>query len=561
MKNRIGILLLSFLTASASAASVEGVAKNATRETGMDAVFADYAKPGSPGCALGVFQGGRVLYEKGYGLASLEHGVAIDPRRTVFDIGSVSKQFTAASVLLLARDGKLALSDDIRKFLPEIPDYGKPITVGHLLHHTSGLRDYTVLMSMAGWDDADYTDHEDALAIISRQKAPDFASGSQFSYSNTGYFLLSAIVERVSGKRLRQFAQERIFAPLGMKDTFYLDDHRRVMPHRATSYEANPKGGFHVHMSDWMQTGDGALQTTVADLAKWQQNFDAPKVGGRGLIEQLETRGKLDDGGALGYASGLFVDEYRGLRTIGHSGAWAGYRAGLLRFPDEQLSVAVLCNLGNAQANALAQQVAAVYLEGKLSKPVEEAVEERQTVVADDAPLAEITGSYWSREGGLVRRLEQRDGKLWYVRGAQSRSELAPMGNGRLRMVGVPTRAELQMLPVDAVPQRFQLFSGDEKLVFERVQDFTPDAKTLSEFIGTYSSAELGTRWSFAIKNGKLTVKAPREEPQIIEPVFNDAFLAGRMLLRFQRNASGRVASLLVDAGRVRNLIFERSVD
>lgn len=559
MNNSFRILTLLLLSVVATTnVYAEAMGKNVASAARVDAVFSEYAKQDGPGCALGVLQSGRVVYEKGYGLASLEHGVAIDPRHTVFDIGSASKQFTAASLLLLIQDGKLALSDDIHKFLPEIPDYGNPITVSHLLHHTSGLRDYTVLMNLAGWDDADLTDDKDALAIISRQKALDFAPGSKFSYSNTGYFLMSLIVERVSGKSLGEFAQARLFTPLGMNETTYLDDHQRVIPHRATSYEANPRGGFLVHMSDWMQTGDGAVQTTVADLAKWQQNFDAPKVGGRWLVQQLETPGELDDGSLLGYAGGLFINEYRGLPTIGHGGAWAGYRTSLLRFPGEELSVAVLCNIGNAQVETLSQQVADVYLKAKFPKPAQRAEGEPQPAPVDTEALPDVTGTYWSREGGLVRRLEQNDGKLWYVRSAQSRSELAPIGNGRFRMLGVPVRAELQLMPSAGTLQKFQLWDGADNPTFERVQDFAPAPKALNEFIGHYSSVELDIRWSFSVVGSQLTVKAPREEPATLMPVFKDTFVAGQLLLRFQRDASGRVASLSVDTARVRDLTFER---
>lgn len=562
MNTSVMIFILSVLSAVASPdVYAEAVGKSVAPAGRVDAVFAEYAKDDSPGCALGVFQGGRLVYENGYGMASLEHGVAINPRRTVFDTGSVAKQFTAASLLLLVQDGKLSLNDDIRKFLPEIPDYEKDIAVGHLLHHTSGLRDFASLMSLAGWDFADYTDDKDALAIISRQKALNFAPGSQFSYSNTGYFLMSLIVERVSGKRLGEFANERIFAPLGMEATFYLDDHQRVIPHRAAPYAANPKGGFLVRASDWMQTGDGALQSTVADLAKWQRNFDVPRIGGRWLIEQLETRGKLDDGSVLGYASGLFFGEYRGLPTIGHGGAMPGYRSSILRFPGEQLSVVVLCNLGDAQAETLARQVADVYLEGKLSKVKDEVAEERRSPVSADASLWAETGTYWSRKGGFVRRLEQSDGKLWYVRGAGSRSELIPMGNDRFNLAGASDPTELQMLPPDGGLRNFQLLSKNQSLVFERVQEFAPDTSALSEFVGTYPSVELDTQWSFAVGGGQLTVKAPREEPQVLKPAFKDAFLAGSILLRFQRDSSGRVASLLVDVAGMRNLIFDKSDD
>jgi CubicO group peptidase (beta-lactamase class C family) len=564
-KKMVLCMLVAIASADTYAANADSLAAPAAR---VDAIFSEYAKPNHPGCALGVYQSGRPVYEKGYGLASLEHGVAIDARNTVFDIGSTSKQFTAASVLLLAQDGKLALDDDIRKFLPELPDYGKPITVAHLIHHTSGLRDYPILMSLAGWDDADFTNAKDALAMIVRQKAVNFSPGSEFAYSNSGYFLMSQIVERVSGKTLDEFARTRIFMPLGMKDTFYLDDHHKIVARRATGYSANSEGGFVLQMSDWMQTGDGAVQSTVADLAKWQQNFDAPKVGGLDFIQRMEMRGTLDDGSPLGYASGLFVGERRGLRTIGHDGAWAGYRASLQRFPDQKFSVAVLCNLADTDAGALAMQVADVYLESTLS-PVADQPKQLPTTAngnvagtpspkTSDTLLNNIAGTYWDRKGGLIRRIEQRDGKFWYVRDAQSRFELVPMRQGRFRLSGISVSTELQMIASAGGVQKFQLLNGTDNPIYERVDEFKPKADTLNEFVGTYQSAELDRRWSVAIKNGALVVIPPRGAEMSLEPVFSDAFTADGMLLRFQRDVSGRIASFSVDLGRVRNLSFER---
>lgn len=234
----------------------------------IDSIFAEYAKPWSPGCALAVYERGRVLYAKGYGLASIEHGVAIDPKLTVFDIGSTSKQFTAASILLLAQDGKLTLGDSVRQQVPELPAYFDKVTLDHLLHHTAGVRDYIGLLALGGINIQDHATDADALLAIARQKALDFAPVTEHSRSNSGYFLLSLVVAKASGKSLREFAQERIFAPLGMQQTQFLDEHTRVIPHRAGSYQPGPEGGWNLASSAWEQTGDGQVQTTVLDLAR-----------------------------------------------------------------------------------------------------------------------------------------------------------------------------------------------------------------------------------------------------------------------------------------------------
>src|SRR5580692_6950049 len=334
----------------------------------VDEVFADLTKAGSPGCAAAVYRNGRIIYARGYGLANIEEDVPIMPQ-SVFDIGSTSKQFTAASILLLEKQGKLSVNDDVRKYIPELPDYGPKITILHLLNHTSGLRDYLTLMDLAGINTDSVTTDEDALQIITRQKALNFAPGSDWLYSNTGFFLLSIIVKRVSGKTLREFAAENIFTPLGMTHTQYRDDHTALIPDRAMAYDPKEKkDGFKLDASYFEQTGDGAVHTSVEDLIKWDENFYSGQVGGRDFLAELQEPGKLNTGKALDYAKGLRIADYRGLRTVSHGGSWGGYRAELLRFPEQHFSVACLCNLGSANPSKRAHQVADIYL-ASLMKP------------------------------------------------------------------------------------------------------------------------------------------------------------------------------------------------
>ncbi len=340
-------------------------------EARVDEIFSRFTASPAPGCALAIAQNGRIAYERGYGRASLELDVPITPK-TVFDIGSTSKQFTAFSLLLLERDGKLSLDDDIRRFLPEVPDYGQRITIRHLLTHTSGLRDYTDLLEFDGHDTADFTDDRDALDLIARQRGVNFSPGQEWRYSNTGFFLASIIVKRASGQSLASFAHDRIFVPLGMTSTQYLDDTTRVVPSRATAYsprDSKSGGGFRVNMSDWNQTGDGAVQTTVEDLARWDENFYAPKVGDARAIAAMQTVGRLNDGKAHDYGLGLSVGTYGGLKRVSHGGSWAGYRAELMRFPDRHTSIITLCNVSSSGPTALAESVAAIWLADAGLKP------------------------------------------------------------------------------------------------------------------------------------------------------------------------------------------------
>jgi CubicO group peptidase (beta-lactamase class C family) len=385
----------------------------------VDEVFADLAKPGSAGCALAVARDGKIMYEKGYGLANIEEDVTITPK-TVFDIGSTSKQFTAASILLLEQRGKLSVNDDVRKYIPELPDYGHKITLLHLLNHTSGLRDYLALFELAGVNIDSVTSDEDALGVIIRQKNLNFEPGSEWLYSNTGFFLLSVIVKRVSGQSLPEFAAANIFKPLGMNQTLYRDQHTSIVPGRALAYDPKEHGeGFTIDVSYFEQTGDGAVHTSVVDLLKWDENFYSAKVGGKGFLAELQEPGKLNNGKPLKYAKGLFVEDYRGLHTVAHGGSWGGYRAQLLRFPDQHFSVACLCNLAHADPARRAQRVADVFLASEMKVPAPaadvdgEKQKKKEPVPVAAEQLAGYAGQYSSEELFVTYFLDVENGRLW----------------------------------------------------------------------------------------------------------------------------------------------------
>lgn len=551
----VALLVLPFLSAVDA-----GAAYDPAMAPRIDAIFAEYAKPGSPGCAFALYERGRVLYAKGYGLASIEHGVAIDPRQTVFDIGSTSKQFTAASILLLAQDGKLALGDSVRKYIPELPGYFDTVTLDHLLNHTGGVRDYIGLLALGGINIQDHTTDADALHAIARQKALDFPPGSEHSYSNSGYFLLSLVVKKASGKSLREFAQERIFVPLGMHQTRILDSHTQVVPHRATSYEPGPDGTWVLSTSAWEQTGDGAVQTTVMDLARWNANFHGPKVGGDALVEQLQQVRPLDDGKPITYARGLMVDDYRGLRAVSHGGSWMGFRSDLLRFPAPGIAAVALCNVGSSQPSALLHAVADVVLEDQLQAAPKAAAVPIPAGTTAKAPPFEpgrYTGTYYGPAQSLLRRIENRDGTLWYVRGGGQDSELAPEGDDRFRMLEVPAPAVVQFGHDKDGQRSLTLEMGAQRTVMHAVATFAPDADALAAFAGEYESAELDVRWRLAVDGTQLKLHPRRGDAMPLSPAFPDAF-TGAGLLRFQRNDQGDITGFEVDIGRARGIAFIR---
>lgn len=328
----------------------------------IDALFAQWNKSDSPGCALAVIKDGQIVYKRGYGMADLEHNVPISAQ-TVFDVGSMSKQFTAACILILEQQGKLSVNDDIRKYLPELPKYDPPVTIRHLLHHTSGIQDYLQLMIQGGVRLENTATEEDVMKFIQSVPKTEFTPGDQHKYSNSGYFLMSEIVERVSGARLSEFAEQQIFKPLGMTQTHIHDDFTRIVKNRAIGYAPRRSGGFRLEMSLLDTVGDGGVMTTVEDLFLWDQNFYQSKlVSGQELITRLSTPGVLNSGRKLEYACGIMVGDWKGHQIIHHNGAWAGYRAEMIRFPADRLSVICLANLGSINPSRLTRQVADLLL-------------------------------------------------------------------------------------------------------------------------------------------------------------------------------------------------------
>ena len=530
----------------------------------IDSIFAEWDKTDSPGCALGVYRDGKIVYSKGYGMADLERGVPISPH-TVFDIGSTSKQFTAASILLLEQQGKLSLGDDVRRHLPELPAYEKPITIRHLLHHTSGMRDYIGLLALTGETTDDVTTEDDALEIIARQKELNFPPGTEHLYSNSGYFLLSIIVERASGQSLRDFAREHIFAPLGMTRTHYLGSYDDIVPDRALAYSPRPGGGLRTDISRWLQLGDGAVFTTVEELLHWDANFYDPKVGGQALITALQTTDTLTDGKPLAYARGLMVGEYRGQRMVSHGGSWGGYRAELIRFPEQHFSVATLCNLATTNPSGLARKVADAYLgdvlapavaRGQPPKPRTSAPTARATL--PDSVLRALAGTYRSSTRAL-RTLVADSGKLYLAIG-NTRYELAPRSAERFDILNAPVEIAVafeQSTPGAPIRMTWTT-EGQDPIVHERLELVTPAAGELAAYAGSYYSEELDATHRVEVAGGKLTVKRRGAEPDSLTPVTRDEFSVGSSTLRFIRDDAGRVTGYLMDLGRVRGLRFER---
>ncbi len=558
-------IALFFVSVSIPVSAQEGGSASNNLNAKVDAVFAQYDKPDSPGCALGVIRDGQIVYARGYGMANLEHSIPNGPK-LVYDIGSTSKQFSAASILLLAQQGKLSIDDDVRKHIPELPAYQKPITIRHLIHHTSGLRDYLTLFSLAGVSFDDTTTEKDALDVIVRQKALNFAPGDEWLYSNSGYFLLSIIVKRASGKSLAEFAKENIFDPLGMKRTIFLDNHKRIVPMRATGYSVG-RSGFQIEMSNFEQTGDGAVMTSIEDLLLWDRNFYEPKVGGKTFLDQMHAVGALNNGEKLDYASGLRIDEHKGLRRVSHGGSWAGYRSDLIRFPDQKLSVVCLCNLGSTNPSRLATQVAEIYLADQLkaesegSKAGASSTVNPETITLSEDQLKDKVGIYRNPASGEVRRISLNGGKL-RIDAFGPVMELAPINANRFRFAGpgANPNAEAAFEKSSNGKLRLKLSrSGGKTDAFDSVETFSPSAEQLNEFAGSYYSEELDATYRMIVENNRLFAVDRNGAKRPLTPSFRDAFATfAAAQFEFNRDGQGKVAGFVVHAGRIRNVRFVR---
>jgi CubicO group peptidase (beta-lactamase class C family) len=523
----------------------------------VDAVFRTFDRVDSPGCSVGVYRDGKILYARGYGMANLELGAPNTPR-TVFDIGSVSKEFTATAILLLAQDGKLSLEDDIRRYFPEMPAYASGVTIRNMLNHTSGIRDYLTLMNVAGRSSDGVADTVDFLRFITRSAETNFPIGTRYLYSNSGFALLGQLVYRLSGQPLPQFLQQRVLGPLAMHDSRSLGDHTAIIPNRAQGY-APRGGGFAIASSQYDGTGGaGSMHVTVEDFARWDHNWDEPTVGGRALVDALQVRGKLKNDSTISYALGVSVDTWRGLRTVSHGGSWAGYRAHFVRFPEQHLSVTTFCNLTTSGPDTLALKVASVYLGAKMSADTigawDTALTSAPAVPMTAEQLRGYEGAWRNTTLGEVRRTRLRGDTL--MLGAGNLAQLVPLGAGRFR-VG-RTNTELTFDGSSGTPTRLRVRTRTGTILYSRVPVQPLTTQQLAEYVGEYRSDEIETTNSFAADSGRLVVTRAGRRAGMFEPVSRDLFVGPGGVVEFARDARGRVVSFTLQAGRVRNLRFIR---
>jgi CubicO group peptidase (beta-lactamase class C family) len=513
---------------------------------GADRAFEKFTKayvaPG-PGCAAAVSLNGEVVFEKAFGLADLEHNVP-NTAQTIFESGSVAKQFTAAALVLLQQDGKLSIDDPVRKYIPELPDYGAPLTIRHLLNHTSGLRDWGTVLSLTGAGRGERVISQDlAFDIITHQRALDFTPGAEYSYSNSGYNLAAIIVERVSKQKFPAFVEERLFKPLGMTNSSWRDDYQRIVPNRAQAYSRQGNGPWRLNMPFMNVYGNGGMLTTVGDWMKWNAMLDSQSLGAP-LVNALETRGVLNDGRKIAYALGLTVDTYKGLKDVSHGGATAGYQTFLARYPDNEVSVGVLCNGTSPGSGGIAASIT-----DEIFGPFPQTPKTEASKVSEDE-LKKFVGIWRNEKTHAPARFVVENGvSRW------SGARLVPVGGGQFTVGDNQLRFTFDK---DGKPMFAETVDSDgEVRRFAPEQHWTPTPADLAAIKGDWFSEEAGATLTVAVDADKAFIKQRPATSLPMQPIYKDHFDVQGYVVWFTRDKSGKV-SMHVGASRMRDMLFER---
>jgi len=538
--------ILAAVTCTLLAPGLPAVAQDLSQQT--DRIFREFDRPDSPGCALGVTRDGAFVYRKSYGSASLELGVPLTSH-SVFYVGSVSKQFTAASVILATEQGFLSLDDDVHKYIPELPGYGHAITLRQMLHQTSGFRDFFDLVYLSGHDVAAFNSPAAILKLVERQHQLNNVPGDEWIYSNTNYFLLGIVVQRATGKPLAEYAAENIFRPLGMSHTRFYDDASVVIPDRVAAYDPGPGGKFLV---DWSTTyavvGGGGLMTTVDDLLQWDNNFYENRLGKGTLVHELETVGVLNDGKPTDYGMGLFSGSYRGVPIFEHNGALFGYRSDILRFPNRKFTVAFLCNLASADPEGKARQVADLYLKDVLEPDQESGPSPGQNLPEPSV----FAGQYLDRRTHVIDSFTVENGNLMAWGSALRRKSANRFYDRFGDAIAFDSSTGTEHATLDMRGETY--FSGS------KIGELHSDELALKNFVGEYRSPELDGALQLSLDQGALTLKAGGNPPLKLVPIDADEFAAeGGFSIVFHRDGQGSVSGLSVFSPSARGIAFHRA--
>jgi len=529
----------------------------------IDSLFIELDKPHVPGCALGIVENGKLIYSKGYGIADLEHDIEITPS-SVFYIGSVSKQFVTFSILLLEEQGKLDLDDKIQKYLPDFPEYEAPLTIRHFIHHTSGVRDYLTLMYLKGRNYLDNADVDEVYELIKKQKELNFSPGEKYLYSNSCYFMLAMIVEKAAGQSLKKFAHKNIFQPLGMRNTLFYDDNTDLIKNRVFSYSKKPdEDGFNNLIMRFDLIGSGGVYSSIKDLFLWDQNFYDNKLGkgGQGIINKMHEEGLLNNGESSGYAYALKKGTYKGLKTVSHGGALAGYRAQLMRFPEENFSVIILANRGDVNPTTKTFQVVDILLNEKFAEEPQKKEVKTDKISTSNTlekfTLNKLTGNY-EMQAGVVLKITVKNDSL-HVLQSWNKSSYNVI-NTKGNTYEIPNDPSIQFVFSELkgdLTQILTVFQNGNETICKRKEELELASLNMEDYTGKYYSEELDATYLLFLEDDKLKVKIANYDSQELTLYKTDTFTSDGNLVRFNRS-NGVILGLELDAGRVTNLKFDK---
>lgn len=524
----------------------------------IDSIFADYNNTETPGCAIGIIKDHELIYAKGYGLANMEYNIP-NSASSVFRIGSTSKQFTAACIVLLVERGELHLNATLKSIFPDFPEYAEKITIKHLLNHTSGIRDYLQLSYLKGLGDDDFYTDENIMNWLVNQSDLNFAPGEDYLYSNSGYWLLGQIVKKITGMNMAEFAKKELFVPLGMANTHFHNDHTQLVKNRASGYVPDGNESFKISMTTLDMIGDGGIFTTINDIKKWDDAFYESSILSNQFWRMMTQQGVLNNGKVIDYACGLMISNYKGLKTIRHGGAFVGFRADILRFPEKNLTIAIFANRGDANPSRLADQVADVMLKSQLI----EAVATNNEEVKIDVPkveflLRQLVGDYEIQPGVVASLSIQNDSLNVLQNWNNSSYTIAKASANRFEIPGTKDLSFTFSNLNDDFTQTLTIFQGGRKTIATRKKEIDTSRINFKDYVGSYYSKELDVIYNFEIENDILIVRIANIQTPIESSISDvDQFSTDLGLVRFQRKED-RITGFELDSGRVKKLKFNK---
>ena len=525
----------------------------------IDSIFTEWNKTNVPGCALGIMKEGKLIYAKGYGMANMEYDIP-NSASSVFRIGSTSKQFTAACIVLLAEQEKLNLDNTLNQYFPDFPEYAKRITIRNLLNHTSGIRDYLRISYLKGYSHDEYYEDKDIMKWLINQTELNFKPGDEYLYSNSGYWLLGQIVNKVAEMNMADFAKKEIFEPLGMNNTHFHNDHTQIVKNRASGYVPDRNDNYKISMTTLDMIGDGGIFTTINDIKKWDDAYYESSVLSKEFWNMMTQQGILNNGEVINYASGLMISKYKGLKTVRHGGAFVGFTAELLRFPEQKLSIAIFANRGDANPSRMANQVADILLKDKL---IEEVVNKDKKVEIDvpeeKFQLSQLVGDY-EIQPGVVASLSIKNDSLNVLQTwNKSTYNIVKVSANRFEIPGTENLSFTFSNLKDGFTQTLNILQGGRETIAARKKEIDTSGINLKDYAGSYYSKELDVNYNFEIENEILIVRIENIQSTIECTISDiDQFSMELGLVRFQRT-DGLISGFELDSGGVKNLKFKKN--